>query len=90
MRHVTKDLSDSSDGELATDRDFNPFIKAISTQRKDFSYTTQIRKEVIHIVDPFRVKVLNFDERLNKLEKNMTEIVEHIKDEESKNVHKLN
>ena len=41
-------------GERPPEREFNPFVKAISSQRKDFSYVTQLRKEVIHIVEPFR------------------------------------
>ena len=54
----TRPLSASSDGSVADpyggSRKHNPFIKAISSQRKDFSYVTQLRKEVIHIVEPFR------------------------------------
>ena len=61
-------------------RKYNPFVKAISTQRKDFSYVTQLRKEVIHIVEPFRHKVLGFDSRLMFLEKSLIQLQETIRD----------
>ena len=79
-------MSASSNGSIGGPnedvQEDNPFVKAISSQRKDFKYVTNLRKEVIHIVEPFRQKVLLFDERLLSLEKNQAEIVEHIKDEE--------
>ena len=82
----TRPLSASSNGSIGGPnedvQEDNPFVKAISSQRKDFKYVTNLRKEVIHIVEPFRQKVLLFDERLLSLEKNQAEIVEHIKDEE--------
>ena len=41
-------------------------IKAIGTQRKDFEYVTNLRREVIEIVEPFRSKVLNVDRRFER------------------------
>ena len=91
----TEPLSPSSSGsvlagERPPEREFNPFVKAISSQRKDFSYVTQLRKEVIHIVEPFRQKVLTFDGRLLLLEKIMAETQDEIKDGESRTQHKMN
>ena len=65
-------LSDSSDGSVPGSdggREFNPLMKAIGQQRKDFKYVTALRKEVIQIVEPFRAKVLTFDDRIRFLEK---------------------
>ncbi len=73
-------MSDSSDGSVPAadgDREFNPFMKAIGTQRKDFKYVTALRKEVIQIVEPFRARVMTFDDRIKFLEKFMVESSEH-------------
>ena len=37
-------------------------------QRKDFKYVTQLRKEVINVVEPFRAQVLEFEDRIKLLE----------------------
>lgn len=92
---VTRPLSASSTGSMPAaerppEREFNPFVKAISSQRKDFSFVTQLRKEVIQIIEPFRNKVLTFDERLVLLEKAMTETQDLISDNEAKNTHRMN
>ena len=61
-------LSPSSNGSIGTPRHKrpNPLIKAIGTQRKDFEYVTNLRREVIEIVEPFRSKVLNVDRRFER------------------------
>lgn len=55
----------------------NPFVKAIKDQRLDFNYVTSLRKEVIQLIEPFRVKTLEtadtLEEVLYKLEKMNTE-----------------
>ena len=70
----TRPMSASSHGSMPDPDNYpyphkNPLIKAISSQRKDFSHVTNLRKEVINIVEPFRMKVLTFDDRLTMLEK---------------------
>ena len=84
----TKDgqLSGSSQGSVAADeepppnRKLNPFVKAISVQRKDFKYVTQLRKEVINVVEPFRASVLEFDDRLAFLESYVVKQAEKCKE----------
>lgn len=71
-------------------REHNPFMKAISSNRKDFKYVTALRKEVIQIVEPFRAKVLTFEDRIKFLEKWVVENSEHQKDEEAKVQHRMN
>ena len=67
-------MSSSSDGSITADmppesRGRNPFVKAISSQRKDFNFVTMVRKEVINIVEPFRHKIRKFEKRLAYLER---------------------
>ena len=50
---------------------------------------TNLRKEVINIIEPFRQKVLGFDDRLILLEKTTLEMDEHMRDEEAKVSHKF-
>jgi len=38
-------------------------MKAIGSQRKDFSYVTNLRREVIQIIEPYRTRVLNAEKR---------------------------
>jgi hypothetical protein len=52
----------------------NPLIKAIGTQRKDFDYVTNLRREVIEIVEPFRSKVIASSKRFEIVEKKMEEL----------------
>lgn len=85
----TGSVMDPYFGEAGS-RKFNPFIKAISSHRKDFSYVTQMRKEVIHIVEPFRQKVLTFDSRLMLLEKSLVELQETQRDHEAQTQHRIN
>ena len=66
---MTRPLSASSTGSLPPCSEWNPFVKAQGQQRKDFSYVTNLRKEVIQIVEPYRTRVLTFDNRIQKLEK---------------------
>ena len=65
----TRPLSASSTGSLPPCSEFNPFVKAAAGTRKDFNYVTNLRKEVIQIVEPYRARVLTFDDRIQKLEK---------------------
>lgn len=65
-------------------------MKAISSNRKDFKYVTALRKEVIQIVEPFRAKVLTFEDRIKGLEKWVVVNGEHQKDEEAKVQHRMN
>ena len=65
----TRRLSNSSTGSLPPCSEYNPFVKAQGQQRKDFSYVTNLRKEVIQIVEPYRSRVLTFDDRIGALEK---------------------
>ena len=44
-------------------------MKAVAEHRKDTNYTNNLRKEVIHIVEPFRCKVITMDERVRAVEK---------------------
>lgn len=67
-------MSASSSGSLTQDnppmhREQNPFVKAIGTQRKDFSFVTSVRKEVINIIEPYRYKLKKFEERMRYLER---------------------
>ena len=66
-------MSASSTGSLTADdppmkRRENPFVKAIGTHRKDFSFVTSVRKEVICIVEPLRHNLRKFEERMKYLE----------------------
>jgi hypothetical protein len=67
---ATEMLSPSSNGSVGPEdrRENNPFVKAIGSQRKDFGYVTNLRREVIEIIEPFRDKVLGYDDRFNVLE----------------------
>jgi hypothetical protein len=51
----------------------NPFVKAIKDQRLDYSYVTSLRKEVIQLIEPFRVRTLEtadiLDETIQKISK---------------------
>jgi hypothetical protein len=51
----------------------NPFVKAIKDQRLDFNYVTSLRKEVIQLIEPFRVRTLEtadiLDETILKINK---------------------
>ena len=51
---------------------------------------TQLRKEVIHIVEPFRQKVLSFDSRLLFLEKSYVQLDSKQKDADVETNHKIN
>ena len=66
---ATRPLSASSTGSLPPCSEFNPFVKAQASTRKDFSYVTNLRREVIQLVEPYRTRVLTFDGRIAKLEK---------------------
>ena len=66
---VSRPLSGSSTGSLPPCNEYNPFVKAQSQHRKDFQYVTELRKEVIQIVEPYRSRVLTFDERIKACEK---------------------
>lgn len=46
----------------------NPFVKAMKDQRLDYNYVTSLRREVINIVEPFRVSTLDTRNKLIKLE----------------------
>ena len=90
----TRPMSASSHGSMPDPDNYpyphkNPLIKAISSQRKDFSHVTNLRKEVINIIEPFRMKVLTFDDRLLMLEKTTLQMDEKIRDDESKVAHKF-
>ena len=90
----TRRLSASSHGSMPDPDNYpyphkNPLIKAISSQRKDFTHVTNLRKEVINIIEPFRMKVLTFDDRLMLLEKSTLQMDERMRDEESKVGHKF-
>ena len=52
----------------------NPLIKAIGTQRKDFDYVTNLRREVIEIVEPYRAKVIASQKRFELMEKTMEDL----------------
>jgi len=58
-------MSPSSQGsvETLTAKRPNPLIKAVATQRKDFNFVTNLRREVIEIVEPYRSKVIDYERR---------------------------
>ena len=88
---ATRRLSASSTGSLPPCSEYNPFVKAQGQQRKDFSYVTNLRKEVIQIVEPYRTRVLTFDDRIGALEKIVLDLeFQHneFKDEVNKNARK--
>ena len=90
MNTKTEPLTPSSDGSIpaldvdGVDREYNPYLKMTSSQRKDFLFVTNMRKEVISIVEPFRKTVLTFEDRLRCLEKQALDVDNKMKDDESK------
>lgn len=63
-------MSPSSNGSILDGpyRQYNPFVKSMSSQRKDFDWVSNMRKEVIQIVEPYRARVLTYEERIKNLE----------------------
>ena len=51
----------------------NPFVKAVKDQRLDFSYVTSLRKEVIQLIEPFRIRALEtadiLDDTIDRIDK---------------------
>ncbi len=55
----------------------NPFVKAIKDQRLDYNYVTSLRKEVIELIEPFRVRTLEtadiLDDTMYRIDKMVDE-----------------
>jgi hypothetical protein len=54
----------------------NPFVKAMKDQRLDFNYITALRREVINLIEPFRVKTLETAEKQTLLEQDFVQMKE--------------
>jgi hypothetical protein len=65
----TSPMSTSSQNSAkAPTRLNNPLVKAGEAQRKDQDFVANLRKEVIHLVEPFRATALSMDGRVKALE----------------------
>jgi hypothetical protein len=56
-------MESKSETSLDANDIMNPFVKAMNDQRLDFNYVTALRREVISLIEPFRVMTLETAEK---------------------------
>lgn len=63
-------MTDKKIGEKALDDNLdshvNPFVNAIKDSRLDFNYVTTLRKEVIQLIEPFKIRTLETADLLDE------------------------
>lgn len=73
LRTTRPQLSPSESSDQVT-----PFVKVLSTQRKNAQFVTNIRKEVISLIEPFRVQVQNNAKDIRVIVKGIEELEQNI------------